>query len=549
MAPPASFPPVSFNRVIEGSSTASTSSILFTIPTEILELIIGHVASDKSHLASLALVNSACRQLARSCQFNSIVLDYGSTATKVLAILLKEAAQRYRSADRVTISPSLGICVRQLMINSTSYWSSLKSFMPPTRHSGRVADNNELATAYSVGSILSEHLEHLYWPTVLLVIPTLPNLQSITMESCELGDELLDCLMGSSIKHLKLRGQFQRIPSARPGRSSCPLETLSVDTSWDLHFASDHPGQLDSSAFYQGLLELCCSSLRSLELTQRDIPGRNNRSISFDIKFPELKTLQIGWFTSVDARAVSCLVREGLSSLSIPYDDPSSELGQINTLDTLILYGNEATGSAPARLIKSNTQIRSLAIRHGRPDTFLRHAIQSLRHHENLKSLSLIWKENDIPEASLDKLSFLSQVEVLHISAGQSFGWPHDWFVDHSIIGGYMSRLVNLRCLIIQRDTYLLPPGEENIVDPMRYYDFRKPGSSLWATHEAQMLDHASTYVRLLPRLEFIHIGQVLFTVKKDGDFRKPIVTGSAWVGEKEYEVLEEEFKVYNVNG
>ncbi|KAI1781365.1 hypothetical protein F4818DRAFT_398809 [Hypoxylon cercidicola] len=549
MAPPASVPPVSFNRVIEGSSIASTSSILFTIPTEILELIIGYVASDKSHLASLALVNSACRQLARSCQFKSIVLDYGSTATKVLALLSKEAAQRYRSADRVSISPSLGICVRQLMINASSYWSSVESFMPSTRHSETVVDDDELATARSVASILNEHLEHLYWPTVLLVIPTLPNLQSLTMESCELGDEVLDCLMGSSIKHLKLRGQFQRIPNVRLGRNSCPLETLSVDTSWDFHSAFDHPGQLDSSAFYQGLLELCCSSLRCLELAQRDFPGKKDRPISFDIKFPELKTLQIGWFTSVDARAVSCLVREGLSSLSIPYDDPPSELGQINTLDTLILYGNEATGSAPARLIKSNTQIRSLAIRHGRSDTFLRHAIQSLRYHENLKSLSLIWEENDIPEASLEQLSFLSQVEVIHISAGELFGWPHDWFVDHSIIGGYLSRLVNLRRLIIQRDTYLPPPGVEDIVDPMRYYHFRKPGSRRWATHEARMLDHASMYVRLLPRLEFIHIGQVLFTVKKNGEFRKPIVTGSAWVGENEYEVLKEEFEVYNVTG
>ncbi|KAI2602403.1 hypothetical protein GGR54DRAFT_634043 [Hypoxylon sp. NC1633] len=520
MAPPETFPPLSFDRVTKGSSIASASSILFTIPVEILQLIIGYVASDKTHLASLALVNSDCRQLARSCQFNSIVLDYGPIAIQVLAMLQKEASQRYRSPDRMTVSPSLGVCVRQLIINSERCWPIVQSFLPLDHLSGRELDDNELAIVSGVGSILSEHLDHLYWPAVLLVIPTLPNLQSITMDSGELD------------------GHFRRIPRVRPGRNSCPLETLSIDAVWEFHFAHNHPNQLDPSAFYQSLLEPCHSSLRSLQLTHRDFLGRNDKPISFDIEFPKLKTLQIGWHTSIDGLAASSLVREGLSSLSIPYDHLSG-LGQIHTLHTLVLYGNKRNGSVPTHFLKSNIQIRSLEIRYGHTDAFLRDVIQSLLHHENLQSLSLTWRENDIPEASLDKLSLLSQVEVLHISAGEQAGWPTNWFADHSIIGRYLRRLVNIRRLIISRDTYVLQPGEEHL-DPMRYYDLREPGSDLWATHQARMLDHATTYVRLLPRLAFIHIGKVRFTVKKVCGVRTPIITGSTWHGERERDGLNE---------
>ncbi|KAI0014234.1 hypothetical protein F4779DRAFT_628 [Xylariaceae sp. FL0662B] len=552
MAPPTPLPPVAFDRVMESHPIASASSILFTLPSEILQLIIGHVASNKSHLASLALVNSTCRQLARSYQFNSVVLDYGSTATKVLAMLQKEAVQRYQSSDRVTVSPSLGVCVRQLTINAASYWERLQSFMPPDGHSGRGLDNTRLAAVRTVGSILSEHLDYLYWPMALLVIPTLPNLQSLTMGSCDLDSELLELLMGLSIKSLTLGGQFRKPPSMRTGRNSCLLETLSIDASWDFQFACDHPGQLDPSAFYQTLLASCCSSLRSLELRHTDLVGM---PISFDIEFPELRTLRISMPTSIDTRALSCLVREGLSSLSIPYTDASitqflSDLGQIHTLETIMLYALKMSDSTPTRFIESNTQIRSLAIRYNQGDAFLRRIIQSLLHHENLKNLSLAWEENDIPEASLDRLSLLSQVEALHISAGQLDGWPHDWFVDHDILGGYLGRLINLRRLIIQRDTYPLRSDEEAVVDQMRYYDYRRPGSRLWAIHEARMLDHASTYVRMLPRLEFIHIGQVHFTVKEDNGVRKPVVAGSAWVGEGEYHAFEEslEFTMRNCN-
>ncbi|KAI0808646.1 hypothetical protein GGR55DRAFT_200705 [Xylaria sp. FL0064] len=92
-------PPLPFHRAMEGRPVASSSSVLFNVPSEILQLIMGYVAPDKSYLSSLALVNSTCRQLARSYQFNKLNLDYSSNAARALSMLRKEAVQRYQSSD------------------------------------------------------------------------------------------------------------------------------------------------------------------------------------------------------------------------------------------------------------------------------------------------------------------------------------------------------------------------------------------------------------------------------------------------------------------
>ncbi|KAI0452877.1 hypothetical protein F5B21DRAFT_515717 [Xylaria acuta] len=541
-----------------GRPIASPSSILFTIPREILHLIIGHVASDKSHLASLALVNSTCRQLARSCQFNNLHLDYGSAALEVLAMLQKEAVQRSRSSDRMTMSPSLGACVRQLKVDSEGFWPRLRSLLPPDFHSAAERDERKVERVHCVSAVLSEYLHHFYWPTALLVVPTLPNLQSLCMRGWILEDDLLDCLIELPIKNLELSGDFPRTPNIRTRRNSCPLETLEtlrIHTSWEFQFAHNNT-ELDPSGFYKTLLASCCSNLRRLEISHTEFKSLGGNKmpkempLSFHMEFPKLKTLYIRSMEIVDAQVLSCLVREGLTYLFIPYNDTSqflSELGQIRTLDTVILYGFGATGSTPTRFIETNTQIRSLAISWA-VDAFLGRVIQSLHHHGSLKSLSLEWQESDIPESSLEKLSLLPSIEILHLRAGDPFGWPKDWFVDHNKLRRYVGRLSHLRRLIITRDTYPLQSDEVNLLDPGRYYDSREPGSAFWAVHETQMLEHAFAYVQALPMLEFLHIGQVIFTVEENNGVREPVVTGSAWVGKQEYRVLKEEFRVYDMS-
>ncbi|KAI1741691.1 hypothetical protein F4680DRAFT_414760 [Xylaria scruposa] len=563
--PPRKLPPLLLDRVIEGRDIASPSSILFTIPREILCLIIGYVASDKMDLASLALVNSTCRQLARSCQFNYLHIDYSPTALKILAMLQGEALQRYRSSDRMTVSSSLGACVRQLKVDTGNYWPRLKSMLPPDFIGASAGpDEKEVERARCISSTLGEFINHLYWPAALQIISTLPNLQSLCVSGCATDDGLVDCLTGLSIRNLELKGDLLRIPNTRTKQNSYPLgntlETLILETSWEIDFSPNNPNstRLDASGFYRTLLASCCSNLRRLEFSHRranpfknfKMPGiieLTDMPLSFYMEFPKLKTLHIGSFTLVDAQVVSCLVREGLTSLGIPYDNDTSqflsEIGQIHSLDTISLECFEATGATLTRFIEANTQIRSLAVS-WTVDAFLGRIIQSLHYHGKLKRLSLAWRETEIPETSLEKVSLLSSIEILHLSAGDQSGWPHNWFVDHDKIKTYVSRLSKLRRLIITRDTYPLPPDDVALFEPGRYYDFRKPGSRFWTSHETRMYQHAVAYVQTHPVLEFLHIGQVLFAVEENGGHRRPVVAGSAWVGETEYNVLKEEFGV-----
>ncbi|KAI0873532.1 hypothetical protein GGS24DRAFT_501661 [Hypoxylon argillaceum] len=544
MAPPMAFAPITFDRAMEGFPI-SASSILFLIPTEILEVIVGYVASGKDHkehLASLALVNPTFRQLARSYQFCSTVLDCSPAGLEGLAVLEKEAAQKGESFEGVKRSPSVGVCIRQLKISAAGFSPPLWPSMPPDRSSKRVRDlKSKTETVRRPGTLLSQQTSNLFWPTVFQVLPTLPNLQSLSLASIELDDELLDCLAQLHIKNLELDGQFQRRPKIRTRGRSCPLETLSISGCWDARYAAHQRDNLDSSSFYQALLETCCLSLRSLELTQTNrISDVITSPISFQVEFPKLEVLHIGEIR-VDGRAVCRLVREGLSSLFIPFGY-SIALGQIHTLETIgIFYGDNDPMSLS--FIESNTQIGSLAICNHHEDAYLRRLMLLLHHHQNLKVLSLIWQESDIPEASLNELSLLSQVEVLHISAGGAFVGLRDWFINHDEFRAHLSSLVNLRRLIIQHDIYSLSFGAIDR-DPMAYYRQRPPGppGAPWPAHETIMLEHAAAYVRVLPRLEFIVIGQIIFTVVNHNGVREPVVSRSAWADEGEYDVLKEEF-------
>jgi F-box domain len=106
--------PLSFDRVMEGRP-AATSAPLFGLPDEILSIIIQHV--DHQSLKSLALVNSDCRQIARSVQFNSIRLDYGQQSWNLLYILAKEAIERLSDTESgMTLRPAIGACIRRITV-------------------------------------------------------------------------------------------------------------------------------------------------------------------------------------------------------------------------------------------------------------------------------------------------------------------------------------------------------------------------------------------------------------------------------------------------
>lgn len=106
---------------MEGMPPTAGNCYLFQIPSEILTQIVGYLADSMPDLASLALVNSDCRQLARSCQFRVVTFDGGPWFDSgILALLLCDAYERRQNCEQLghTRKPSIGACIRRVIINN-----------------------------------------------------------------------------------------------------------------------------------------------------------------------------------------------------------------------------------------------------------------------------------------------------------------------------------------------------------------------------------------------------------------------------------------------
>jgi hypothetical protein len=109
IVPPA---PLAFDRVNEGRAPKSNAPLL-RLPLEVL----GHISDSVSRdsLAAFALVNTDCRQLARSRQFASVLLDYSDASLGLIKKLLEEGLERRESDNNLTRTPSLGGCIRRIV--------------------------------------------------------------------------------------------------------------------------------------------------------------------------------------------------------------------------------------------------------------------------------------------------------------------------------------------------------------------------------------------------------------------------------------------------
>ncbi|RYP67903.1 hypothetical protein DL769_005639 [Monosporascus sp. CRB-8-3] len=182
-----SLQPLSPDRVLEDRHITSSGarSRLLTIPVEILANILKYIAEDKKALASLALVNSDCRQLARSYQFSTVCFDYGPNTLDLLARLVEEGRER-DSNHGATLTPSIGACIRRIQVKTDTYgvqklsdlWVSRQDFkaLPDEEKDERLEDAHQ---AYfdtyipHIGLVLRNkslpHLEYLAWEDPVLL--------------------------------------------------------------------------------------------------------------------------------------------------------------------------------------------------------------------------------------------------------------------------------------------------------------------------------------------------------------------------------------------
>lgn len=107
---------LSFDRVMEGR-TVDSQSYLFALPIEILGQIMQYLFA--GDLATLALVNSDCRQLARSQQFKAIRLDYSPNTWLLLEKLSSGALGQIQNPIPGSYP---GSSIRHLKIATDSGW-------------------------------------------------------------------------------------------------------------------------------------------------------------------------------------------------------------------------------------------------------------------------------------------------------------------------------------------------------------------------------------------------------------------------------------------
>ncbi|KAL3470050.1 hypothetical protein BJX99DRAFT_264590 [Aspergillus californicus] len=219
-------------------------------------------------------------------------------------------------------------------------------------------------------------------------------------------------------------------------------------------------------------------------------------------------------------------------------------MGYRGSLQKLVWGGYSDPDTASLKSLESNPQLTAFGVNDTLPTPRLDRMLPVLRTFPNLKVLSLVWDENMIAHSSITALSALVGLQQLHINCSNEMGgWRRTWVINHEAIQSDLSTLRDLKKLIITQDSYRINNG----VHAQKYYESRMLDAedmqrlapqlqggtmsaaerltmdsflkdSLWETsHCRRMTSYAEKYALTFPRLEFIHLGQLSFSIASDG--------------------------------
>ncbi|KAI8959484.1 hypothetical protein F5Y11DRAFT_302013 [Daldinia sp. FL1419] len=474
------------DRVMEGQRLASRSKFL-QLPSDILTDIVNLLIDDGSTLASLAQVNSDCRQLARSAQFAEIDINYAnSRARELVSKLDQERISRQNNDNNGNKQgPTIGACIRR--ITTASYPDFIIHFMRDSHRSGKPSTELQEQALEQYKSIRARVQQTICF--------SLPNLEVIIWHDAHPMDiSFFGNIMRSPARHLWLR----RLPVARetmitflqqpPIPSTWSLRTLVVSLYLELlprepiQEDKDSPFRLVPARFFELLLRSCAPSIESLVwlLRNRSInDGPTPTSEGEPVSFPHLQFLRIGELGPPHSLLPS-LFSAPLRHLSIDLNtdfDVWGVLANCGTfwgLETLVLQPlPEAKEHADfvADFISRHEQIRKLCISEStqaREDTAHLDTcivpLFSTGRFEHLKTLSLMWGGGDyrktgrytisVSASSLAAIACLASLEELSLGAGTGGGPYCQWLVDHDVLRDILFKLKKLKGLALVHDAY-----------------------------------------------------------------------------------------------
>jgi hypothetical protein len=531
--------PLLFDRVNGGRPPRSGARI-FRLPFEVLGYILQQV--DSSSLASLALVNRDCLQLARSRQFASVLLDYSDSSLALISKLLSEGREAEQIAQGSTVQLSLGACIRRIRVATNPAWITYRhqvSLSDEFAHGNRETQQQLIADANQAyfGDYLLK-LQEIFSSRNIL-----PHVELLDWEDAiEIPYTLFNALASSTIQHLKLfrvvvNEEFGiELPSKLVSRG-WPLQTLHLEILWN--FLKSKQGSV--SPLCASILRLCAPTLISLTW-QSNIAIRDRLSLKIDSsdppQFPSLRKLKIGHSKFADSSSLNALLGSNLRLLiadpeaSAVHEECFQKRGTIRSLESFAWESFKISADHPLDFLLANTQLLRLAISYPTPPAFLENKLLPLLSSSftSLHSLSLIWQGTIIPNSALEIIRTITSLEQIHLSAGFQHGWRHDWLIDHEAMGRYLILLPNLKRIAFSRDSYdnhfSWSSVEHYYVDKayhpeeVEFSDNDEGGEAdsgdsdgndlKWERlHREHMEFEAMNYISVMPKLEWIYLGQI----------------------------------------
>ncbi|KAI0837292.1 hypothetical protein F5Y06DRAFT_271271 [Hypoxylon sp. FL0890] len=567
------------DRVMEDHAFTSRSRLL-QLPTSILTDIVDLLADDKPTLASLALVNTTCRQLARSSQFAEIRFDYSKEAYLLLFRLLIETTDRISSNQH---RPTIRACIRKFTMENSDYF-----------HDDQI---------WKIAS--SSFKRSRFWRLLInraLLHYALPNLEYAVWNNSEYLDETFyRGIMRCSAQYVKLIRLFIDKSAAvafvqeAHKLSTWPVRFLELDIGL-LRQRSPEFGVLEPidemddktrtilCRFFDRLFRACATTLESL--TWHYIYDWHGPTLSCNdelISFPRLRFLKIN-AKHIPSYILSSFLRAPLRHFHllriVDRDDMGEALANcdpIRSLETLVIRDvcpSEKNAARIVEFLKRHEHIQKLHVQEqdwisGQNTRIVPYIIPLLSKggFTNLKSLSLgfgicVAEEEEImngtvsiPESPLRVIGRITSLEQLHLSAGCGRE-THQWLIDHDKLRETLHGLKRLRKLAFSADTY--QSSDPRSLEAQFYYHGRlwsdscildakarpdldddddlgdlvaklqildddtirtvlKAQDKLWEkAHRNRMLSQAEKYAAVLPALEWVYFGQRTMSIRQD---------------------------------
>ena len=357
----------------------------------------------------------------------------------MLAKVVQEGRDRRNTSIGGTalVGNFLGPCIRRLTASSHPEWVARIHDIGRPELIALDDTARERRLCEATEAYYNPYLKVVEWA---ISTGSMPNLELLNWEDkVVLPKSMFQAIVQSKVQHLRLfRVHIDEEFEVETSQDlPWPLKTLDLELDWEI--GSEEAKQKGSTGPL--ILSLLRSCAPTLEVLRWIGPGLSSMDkISFlhnwkGVNFPCLRRLTLSFIPYADTSVLDTLlgsdtaVREldlgfGCNAIGKTF---FSERGNVRSLETLVCdsaYHNE--------LLRANPQLLKLMMSSALPTTLIEGQILPIltRSFHNLSSLSLIWKEPSIPAQALEQISALGTLQQLQLSAGQQFGWKHDWLIN-----------------------------------------------------------------------------------------------------------------------